>query len=89
MLSTSFKCSAIRVPLRRCNSSATRARKSARQACAALSLMRLFASTNNKAPHKGGAELTVRGSGLPTLGSRIEGKSQTERLLPSGPFGPL
>jgi hypothetical protein len=30
MLSTSFKCSPMRVPLRRCNSSATRARHSAR-----------------------------------------------------------
>ena len=29
-------------------------------------------STNNKAPLKGGAKLTVRGSGLPTLASRIE-----------------
>jgi hypothetical protein len=38
---------------------------------------------------RAGLELTVRGSGLPTLGSRIEGKSKTERLLPSGPFGPL
>jgi hypothetical protein len=38
---------------------------------------------------RAGLELTVRGSGLPTLGSRVEGKSKTERLLPSGPFGPL
>jgi hypothetical protein len=34
--------------------------------------IRSLHSTNNKAPLKGGAKLTVRGSGLPTLASRIE-----------------
>jgi hypothetical protein len=38
---------------------------------------------------RAGLELTVRGFGLPTKGPRIEGKSQTERLLPRGPFGAL
>ena len=42
MLSTSFNCSAVGVPRRRCSSSATRERHSARQTRAALSLMRLF-----------------------------------------------
>ena len=49
-LSTSFKCSAIRVPLRRCNSSDTRARHSARQASAALPLMRLPPLTKTHQP---------------------------------------
>jgi hypothetical protein len=42
----------MRVPLRRCNSSATRARHSARQACAAWSLMRFFGSFSGLMVHR-------------------------------------
>jgi hypothetical protein len=48
MLSTSFKCSPISFPRRHCSSSATRPRHSARQASAALSLMRLSPATKHQ-----------------------------------------
>jgi hypothetical protein len=49
-VSTSFKCSPISIPRRRCSSSATRPRHSARQASAALSLMRLSPATKTHKP---------------------------------------
>lgn len=62
MLSTSFNCSAIRAPLRRRSSSATRAQHSARQACAALSLMRLFGSRTEKSASQSASFRTASGS---------------------------
>jgi len=47
-LRTSFKCSAVGVPLRNRTSSTTRARHNAWHACAALSFIRLFASCARK-----------------------------------------
>ena len=64
MLSTSFKCSPMRVPLRRCNSLATRARHSARRASAALSLM------PSSAPAAGRSPRTWRGRPAPPPGPR-------------------